>query len=297
MTPGEQLLAVVKRHRNAQERLAGRLVDSTGAIVDRATAEIAHVLLAEFNGTVTAANRTAALNRARQIIKSSGLSGAQAAREMLPEIAREGLVTARQASKLVIARGSQLERMVRTYDAFEQSIEQGKAFVLGSEKIAAFMDRYAVDWDNGWSSTIRGLQAKFTAASASGLDWRVVAKSIVPEAGQLVVPGGMSPRRLAEFIAKSKVVEIDNLTQREMAQDEGLEKFVNLGVPDDGQEEECYDACNAGALTEEEWEAGLGMAPRHVGCRCLMFAVPFDPGLSVDNNRFDIERRPETEAA
>ena len=285
-----QLTALLEEQRGIMEVLAQKVARPTESALLKTQARIVQSL-ARFEGTVDTASRTAALNTARRIVADAGLEAAQRMKDDAPGIIKAGAMRTRELTELLVPRGDRLDAIVSTFMSFEKSIEEKRAFALGSVKLQAFMDKYTVDWESGWSGTIKGLQAKFTQGAVSSLDWRVISRTIVNESGALVVPGGMDAETFATMFARTKVTEIDNLTARAMGDEAGLELYVNLGVPDDNQSEDCYDATNAGAMTMTDWaDSAYDEPPRHPNCRCMLFPVPFDPEISVDNNKYDVER-------
>lgn len=280
----QRLLLERKRELDRLTKAAANPLKAT--TVEVQTAIAAHLTRAQ--GPVTTATRERVMTDVRRIIDAAGTASKEAMKANAPTVIKAGAIRTTDISRLIIPRGGRLEKIVDTYQGFERMIEERKIFVLGSTKVAAFEEKYLMEWGRGWASSMRSLQSTFSRSAVSGLDWRVISKTLVSDAGKLIGPDIADPERFSNLLARMMVAELDNLTAHAMGDEAGLELYVNLGVPDEGQTEECYEACNAGAMTLEEWEMGLGLAPRHEGCRCEEFPVPSDPGLKVVNDKYEM---------
>ena len=100
-----------------------------------------------------------------------------------------------------------------------------------------------------------------------------------PKGERIFTMGGkLSPSdalvRRAHVIARTEMNAVDNRFIQSHAKAHGFELFVNQnGAP---VSDECIAANAAGAMTLEQWDAGLGRPPRHPNCDSSLFPVPND---------------------
>lgn len=225
---------------------------------------------------------TAQLNR---VILEGNPEVAAWLREELPYGAMNGLRT--QAAFLAAMGGTALansDRVKQTYDTFQASIKSRKLLRLTPE---AMGKRWAVDWTDRFDKTMSGLQSRFLRAQSLGQSWTDVANAIQDQFGGLDVAVG-DPEVWARAFARTKLTEIATDTSIQFAREMGIEKFVNIGVPDDRQADECTAASNQPPMTLAEWEASpWGIPPRHYNCRCDMAGVPDDVKLTEGIGAFE----------
>ena len=101
--------------------------------------------------------------------------------------------------------------------------------------------------------------------------------------------GRMDAETWARSFARTNQQQLYGDFAEQLAIDAGIDKFINVGVPDDRQSQECYEASQQPPMTMAEWDGwtasnGKGGRPgsRHVfNCRCIGGAVP--PGLEDDD--------------
>jgi hypothetical protein len=213
---------------------------------------------------------TAQLNR---VILEGNPEVAAWLREELPYGAMNGLKT--QAAFLAQEGGAiaNADRVKQTYDTFQAGIESKKLLRLTPE---AMGKRWAVDWTDRFDKTMSGLQSRFLRAQSLGQSWTDVANAIQDQFGGLDVAVG-DPEVWARAFARTKLTEIATDTSIKFAREIGIDKFVNIGVPDDRQADECTAASNQPPMTLAEWEASpWGIPPRHYNCRCDLAGVPDD---------------------
>jgi len=91
-----------------------------------------------------------------------------------------------------------------------------------------------------------------------------------------VIEQKIAPLHRALRVIRTEIGRVDNVTGISFAEAAGFSKFINIGVGDDRQSDECAAATAADPMTLAEWSANLGIAPRHPNCRCGMAAVPDD---------------------
>lgn len=99
----------------------------------------------------------------------------------------------------------------------------------------------------------------------------------------------MDPEKWAQSFVRTTQQQLDTDFAVSIAKEAGIERFVNIGTPDDRQSLECYEASQEPPKTMQEWDEwrasnGRGGRPgyRHVrNCRCIAGAVP--PALEDDD--------------
>jgi hypothetical protein len=293
-----QLQKVLRMQRKEVEALERSLSRNVAASAMRTRREIL-ALVNQIDGPVTTANRTAAMQSVRRIVRAAGEKELAEKLRLLPTMVRDGARRASDVTELVLYSRRTNHATVQAFSAFQRNIREEKLFSVAGDKVKAWAEKFGTDWDSGFQSTMRGLQDTFTKGTISGLDWRTISKQITGDAGELMTKGEITGtvERFAEVFARTKVAEIDNMASRQLGEDLGMTLYINCGVCDDGQSEICYDACNAGAMSLEDWAASeYGEPLRHVGCRDSLVPVPFDPKITVDNPKID-EKRAELAAA
>ena len=188
-----------------------------------------------------------------------------------------------------------LSRVLEVFDSFEKGLTERR--ILRTAR--PYMDRWAGEWSDEWTKTARVLQAQFTRAAATGQSWTDTARAITDDLGRLDIAGRVNPEDFARAFVRTKLTELYNDAGLEIAHDAGIDKFVNVGVPDDRQSEICYLASQVPAQTLEEWERSeFGVPPRHVmNCRCTLVAVPVDLDTRQRNPKFEKSEAKEEVAA
>jgi hypothetical protein len=103
-------------------------------------------------------------------------------------------------------------------------------------------------------------------------------------------------RARAARVVRTETGRVDNAVSVGFAEAAGVDEFVNLGVRDTRQSEECRIASGAPKMTIEKWRRfysdGLyiGPAPRHPNCRCRMAGVPgkYEPSAELWNQAMGV---------
>lgn len=225
---------------------------------------------------------TATINR---IILESDADLAAYLRDELPAGALNGLKT--QAEMLKASFGADRwedlpsERIKAIFGNFETSIRTRTILPTND---AQLMARWAGEWDDRWAEITRGLQTSFIEAAANGDSWLKLAERVTDDIGGLGINGQQNADAFARGFTRAKLTEIANAASTRSASMAGITKFVNIGVPDDRQSDECAAASQYEAMTIEEWQAsGEGPPPRHVlNCRCLLSGVPVELEETVE---------------
>ena len=163
-------------------------------------------------------------------------------------------------------------RIRDTFLSFEDAIKTGKVLPLRDADLAA---RWAAEWTDYMGDTIDRIQSEFVSAAARGKSWIEIANNITDDLGQIGLEGRQSAETFARGFTRAKLTEIANKTSTRVAMEAGITHFVNAGVPDDRQSEECAEATAEEAMTVDDWNAYRhGPPPRHVfNCRCLLMGV------------------------
>jgi hypothetical protein len=102
----------------------------------------------------------------------------------------------------------------------------------------------------------------------------------------------------AKMIVRTESARIDNAVAVGLAETSGMTRFVNIGLPDERQSDECWQADLAKPMTIAEWNSKTlpaavrhepwrkrvkshlvpeqvgHVSPRHPNCRCYMQGVP-----------------------
>lgn len=175
--------------------------------------------------------------------------------------------------------GAPYERVKNAFDTWEAGIQSGKLFDFA--KGQSFVE-YTDTWDRQWIATARSLQERFVEAAINGESWKDLAKANVEGLDALGLQNRMNKYAFSEAYTRTELTRISNNAAIGMAADAGIDTFINDGVPDDRQSEECAEADTLGAMTLAEWDAsGPGRPPRHVfNCRCTLLAQPSEAWIT-----------------
>jgi len=286
-----KLMKLAQEHAKELAAIEARLKRRVTASALKQQKEILGAI-AQLSGTVDQATRARIAGVVNTTIKRNGI---EAVSGILEEAGSAAASVGKMAAATALLMGRN-DLAKRTLANLARSEATGQW--LKSETANRYAAAFAEQWEAAFGGTQRGLAQVFTRAAYGGLDWRDVSRNITGGMGDIKVPQGINPATFAEAFARTKVAEIANESALENAQEGGMELFINVGVVDERQSEECYDACNAGAMTLAEWEASdYGVPPRHeFNCRCDLVPVPFDPELKWENKTLD-ERRERRDAA
>jgi len=162
-------------------------------------------------------------------------------------------------------------RIVDTFASFERDIAEHRLL----DVTAPYLERWRAEWNDGWTTVARRVQADFTRGMLTGQTNDEIAAGLVDPLNELNIRGRIPPEDFARAFIRTKSGELYQDAGLKIAMDAGLDQFVNLGVPDNRQSEVCFLASQAGAHTLEWWEASeFGPPKRHVfNCRCHLQAV------------------------
>lgn len=178
-----------------------------------------------------------------------------------------------------------VSRIVRTFDRFEEAIRNKPGRML--ERLAPYRESFGARWSDHWTPVVRKVQAEFTRAQFTGAPTNAIARTLRNDLDTFNVSGHMDPDKFARKFVRGMFAELDSDASQAIADAAGLEQFINIGVTDDRQSQTCFEACNAGAQTIEEWKVwrastgsgGLPPRPPVPGapddwCRCSLQAIP-----------------------
>lgn len=176
--------------------------------------------------------------------------------------------------------------VIRTHPAFRRSLED--------------------DLDGRWGALLSELRRQLSALTIQKRTWLDAAEVI----GPLLVDAGVPmPRNISDpvqfgvWVLRTRSTEAANALIVERAKEvheemgyEGEPRFLNQGILDSNQSQECFEATLEEPKTVEEWDSWVssvhrkpgddrgGPPPRHVlNCRCALVYYP--PGLETDPNR------------
>lgn len=280
----DRLAAIAKAHkrelRSLERYASGEIKSISTALEQRMLTTIS-----QWPGAANPRTQAELMSAIRRIVREAGKEAGDVLERMTPDISRAALATAQGTTAvLLVGQVDRLERAAQVFASFEESIKTRTLLKLGGPLEGAganYRAAWGEAWDADWTRTVRSLQGTFTRATVQGLDWRKVAPQITDKLGNLDINGKMDPAVFAEAFARTKITEIMNDSSVAIGAEGEMELFINVGVVDDAQSDECFDACNAGAMTLAEWEASeFGPPPRHVlNCRCTLTPVPFDPKI------------------
>lgn len=291
MTPQQQraLLRQIRDHKRALRTLERGFAGDVGKIAEDMYGRILSAVQGEL-GAVTEMSQAQMMSRVRAFIKSASNEAASLMEDHAAAITRRAAERSNETLALMTAGklNPNIAEAARVFSHFEKMRSGGELLSAwgGREKYLAW---WRETYGAGFDKTVRVLQDKFTRASLSGADWREVAKQITGTTGKLAAKDGVDPVVFAEAFARTKSTELANEASQRLGVAGGMELFINLGIPDEVQSEECFESCQAGAMTLQEWEAYVhGPPPRHFsGCRCELSPVPFDPEIDWKNPKFD----------
>jgi len=177
------------------------------------------------------------------------------------------------------------------FQNFEQGLGAGRVLRLSDVDLAM---RWAAEWNGNLATISRSLQAEFVRGATLGMSWLDIANQVQTITGDLDIRGRVAPDVFARGFTRAKLTEIATDTSIQVARAAGITQYVNVGVPDDRQSDECAEASRQPPMTLEEWaESEWGIPPRHVfNCRCDLAGVPDD---MLDEIKSGIGAKPEAE--
>lgn len=207
-----------------------------------------------------------------------------------------GVALRRSAELFAAAEGAEAARLIRdrralqTFLRFEDSIRSKRLLNRTGRYAERWAEAFASDTGGNWARVTTRVQAHFVRAAREGWSYRDIAahmrevgelrvleRGVVNvERGVFAVRGHMSPEAFARGFTRAKANELSNEISVRLGEEAGIDKFANVGVPDERQSEECAAASAMEPMTREEWDASAeGPPPRHVlNCRCTLAAVP-----------------------
>lgn len=167
--------------------------------------------------------------------------------------------------------------VVRALQVFRQRIEDRSIIRIAEP----YLSDWLASWDERWLRFLRVLQRSSVVAIRDSEDTSYIAERIRRPLGSLNVGGNRSAEQFARAFARTSQSQLYADLAVIAAQEAGLDRFISIGIPDDRQSLECWEAMYESAKTWPEWKRwkasnGGGGAPgeRHVhNCRCTPGAV------------------------
>lgn len=269
----EQIQRIIARYRAMLEKANGSAVQAAERVAERMDRAIVRAMEdGSYSVDTEALNRL--LTSARRTLSNGNRQIRMVLEDHVPTVA--DLSMNHQAAAIVAMQGAAPNalsdlRVIDAFSYFERAIAD-KSIVRSS---APYVERWAAQWNDEWTKVARKVQAEFTRGLATGANNRDIAKGLVSDLGRLEINGKINNEDFAREFIRTSSGEMYQSFGLQIASEAGLDLFVNIGVPDDRQSEECYQACQEGAHTMEWWLASPeGPPKRHVfNCRCFLQAV------------------------
>lgn len=183
--------------------------------------------------------------------------------------------------------GPSSRRAVETFKNLDERIRNRQ--ILGDPNMVEVRSQWAKQWNVHWDALSDDLRRRMTRAAITGETINSIASGLVVDLGKLGVAGYQDPEAWAKSFVRTTQMQLYTDMSVALSREAGIEKFVNVGVSDERQSLECYEASQEPPKTMEEWDEwrasnGRGGRPgyRHVrNCRCVAGPVP--PGLEDED--------------
>ena len=226
-------------------------------------------LLTSGNNVINDAERARLMSALRGIFNNGTKSVLGVSTRQIYQIA--GVSLAHQ-KRILESGGMDPERVAKTFLRIEKAIA-AQELIKVAEPYQAL---WANMWSDEWVKVGRHIQASLTRAALTGETNRTIANALMGPLGELNIAGHLGPDAFADAFVRTQFGQLHNDFSTALANEAGLDKYVNIGVPDDAQSEICNEASQLSPMTLEEWEASsVGRPTRHVfNCRCILQAVP-----------------------
>lgn len=280
-----ELERILARYRKQLAKTNGTGGDELARIGVRVEKRIVRSMLAG-SGEVTDEQLQAFQRAIRQSVAMGDVGFRETIDRYVPDVWQTALERTADVAGMSVFEPRIADRVLEVVDNFDRSIAD-RSILRTSD---GYTDLWRQQWNDEWTKAARVIQSKFTAATITGEPWQTVASGLTDELGALKIAGRVNPEDFARAFVRTKFGELYVDAGIAIGREAGLEKFINVGVPDDRQSEECFNACNRPPMTLEEWnDTDEGQPKRHVfNCRCDLVAVPDDvewPGQS--NPKFE----------
>jgi hypothetical protein len=269
LNPAE-LEKLLRKYRRQLDKTNGTGAEALAKVGTRIERRIVREMLSG-SGPVTDDQLQSFQRAIRQSVAQGNPEFTALMEEHIPEVWSVALNRTVDSVALMTSGARTIDQVVAVADKFERDIANKSLIQAGK-----YTDLWRAQWTDEWTRTARVIQSKFTNATITGQSWETVARGLTDELGNLQIAGRMDPAAFAEAFVRTKFTELDNAAGIAMAQEMGLDEFINAGIPDDRQSDECYDASQEEPHSLEWWETESpdGPPPRHVfNCRCMLLAV------------------------
>lgn len=277
----KRILRIVREWQSRLERIAGREAE--------AYAELARRMEARIFRALEWARSEQVISELSKILRNGTGEMVRLADDSMLKILAQTL--ARDGAAISAAYGVEsisqvrVARIVRTFDRFEDALQNKPGRMLS--RLAPYRESFGARWSDHWTPVVRKVQAEFTRAQFTGAPTNAIARTLRNDLDTFNVSGHMDPEKFARKFVRGMFAELDSDASQALAEDAGLDQFINIGITDDRQSLTCFEASNAGAMTIEEWKewrastgsGGLPPRPPVPGapddwCRCSLQAVP-----------------------
>jgi hypothetical protein len=268
LNPSE-LEKLLRKYRKQIDKTNGTGSEALARVGSRIEKRIVREMLAG-SGPVTDDQLQAFQKAIRQSIAQGDVGFVQTMDAHVPDVWTVALNRTVDVVGIMHAGERTIDSVISVAAKFEKDIAEKRILDMGKN----FTSLWRGQWSDEWTKTARVVQSRFTAATITGQSWESVAAGLVDDLGNLKVAGRMSPEAFAEMFVRTKFTELDNAAGIAIANEIGLDEFINAGIPDDRQAEECYDASQEEPHSQEWWDDSPdGPPPRHPNCRCMLLAV------------------------
>lgn len=282
-----ELQDLLLRRRKASEALAESGAKRYAYIIRRIDAAILR-RLERVDTELDAASVAALVSDMRKVLSSASAAVLEQADKDALEAFRLSFETQLDYMRSAGSLSRSSRQVAQAFAYYEQRITSGE--ILRGEYWRIKRQEWSQEFVDEQRKVLRAVQAQMTRGLASGsTSPRDVAAALRGPLGGLQISGRMDPEAFAAAFTRTQYAQVENDLAVSLATQAQIEKFVNVGVPDDRQSLECYEASQQPPMTMLEWDAwrasnGKGGRPgsRHVmNCRCIAGAVP--PALEGDD--------------
>ncbi len=120
-------------------------------------------------------------------------------------------------------------------------------------------------WDARWDAVRKTINGTLQEGIISGLSNQDMAKRLMSTGSIGDLAGVGNPEHFAFSLARTEMSDLQNRLSVAINQEIGIKKYANVGVADERQSDQCYQACQQKPMTLKEWNAWrYGPPGRHV---------------------------------
>jgi hypothetical protein len=255
-------------------RLKIEVLESTSAadlerLMVRINREIAKLL--DFSGPINDQSRAEVISRVRGLLNRSLAEALKIGNANLVDT----MLATWERDVAALGRIPSARQALATFQNFEDGIRAGQLFPRVRRGI---LGKWSGEFVEYWQPVVREVQSAIVRGQIAGMSGNAIARTLENSLGS--VRGGTNAQVFSRMLVRTKMTEAAADLSQEMAAEADIDKFANIGTPDDRQAEECYEASQQEPMTWPEWMEWTasngkgGPAPRHPNCRCSMAPVP-----------------------